>query len=234
MSNNLDPQIAVIGLGAFGMALVKTLAREGADVVAVDNNMDHLDEIKELTKHTICFDATDFVQLKSHGITDVDIAVIAIGEDFESVALITMELLKSGVEKVYARANSSIQEAILEKIGVTEIIHPERQVAERMGTSLHRQGMKDLLELGDDLSVLEIDTPESMVGQTLEDLNLRKRYGVNILTLKRPEKSENDGSVEIEYHSTGIPEGKTKLTSGDRLVLMGHKKDCEKMMELNK
>ncbi len=233
MNNSSNPQITVIGLGAFGMALVKTLANEGADVIAVDNNMDHLDEIKEITKHTICFDATNKDQLKSHGITDVDIAVIAIGEDFESVVLITMELIKAGVDKVYARANSTTQEQILEKIGVTEIIHPERQVAERMGASLHRRGMIDLLELGDGLSVLEIDAPESMHGYTLDELNLRKRYGVNILTIKRPQTDESTAKKDENYHSTGIPDGKTKLKSGDRLVLMGHKKDCEKMMELN-
>lgn len=233
MMNSSNPQIAVIGLGAFGMALVKTLSKEGADVIAVDNNMDHLDEIKEITEHTICFDATNPDQLKSHGITDVDVAVIAIGENFEPVVLITMELLKAGVQKVYARANSTTQEQILEKIGVTEIIHPERQVAERMGKSIHRRNMTDLLELGDGLSVLEVDVPESMIGHSLTDLNLRKRYGVNILTIKRPQMNETDDEVKTEYHSIGIPEGKSKLKSGDRLVLMGHKKDCEKMMELN-
>jgi len=227
------PQIAVIGLGAFGMALVKTLVKEGADVIAVDNDMAHLDEIKGMTKHTICFDATDSNQLKSHGITDVDIAVIAISKHFEPVVLITMELIKAGVHKVYARANTSTQEQILEKIGVTEIIHPERQVAERMGKSLHRQGMTDLLELGDGLSVLEVDVPESMINVSLTDLNLRERYGVNVLTIKRPESNQKMDSKTTKYNSTGIPEGKTKLKIGDRLVIMGHKKDCEKMMKLN-
>lgn len=233
MINKKSPQIAVIGLGAFGMALVKTLADEGADVIAIDNNMDHLDEIKNITTHTICFDATESKQLESHGITDVDIAVIAIGENFEPVVLITMELLKAGVKKVYARANSVTQEQILEKIGVTEIIHPERQVAERMGITLYRRGMTDLLELGDGLSVLEVDVPESMIDQKLVDLNLRERYGVNILTIKRPKTNEPDDAEDEEYHSIGIPEGKTRLKAGDTLVVMGTKKDCEKMMELN-
>ena len=157
------------------MSLVKSLAKDGADVIAVDNNMDRLDEVKGVVEHTICFDATDADELKIHGITDVDIAVIAIGEHFEPVVLISMELVKAGVKRVYARTNSNTQQQILEKIGVTEVIHPERQVAERMGISLHRPGMKDLLELGDDLSVLEIDAPESMIGQTsISSLNHQK------------------------------------------------------------
>jgi trk system potassium uptake protein TrkA len=144
-----------------------------------------------------------------------------------------MELVKAGVNRVYARTNSLTQQQILEKIGVNEVIHPERQVAERMGISLHRRGMKDLLELGDDLSVLEIDAPESMIDQTLTSLNLRERYGINILTIKRQEDVASDESEEKEYHSIGIPDAKSKIKSGDRLVLMGHKKDCEKIIDLD-
>jgi trk system potassium uptake protein TrkA len=233
MINESNPRIAVIGLGVFGMSLVKSLAADGADVIAVDNNMNHLDEIKGIVDHTICFDATNADELRNHGITDVDIAVIAIGEHFEPVVLISMELVKAGVKKVYARTNSNTQQQILEKIGVTEVIHPERQVAERMGISLQRPGMKDLLELGDDLSVLEIEAPDSMIDQTLSDLNLRKRYGINILTIKRQKNSDSDDAEDQEYHSVGIPDANTKIKSGDRLVLMGHKNDCEKIVDMD-
>ncbi len=233
MFNQSNPQIAVIGLGVFGMSLVKTLAKDGADVIAVDYNMSQLDEVKGVVANTICFDATDAEQLKSHGITDVDIAVIAIGENFEPVVLISMELVKAGVKQVFARTNSDTQQQILEKIGVTKVIHPERQVAERMGISLHRRGMKDLLELEDDLSVLEIEAPDSMVDKTLSDLNLRERYRINILTIKRQMESSSDDSEEEEFHSIGIPDASSKIESGDRLVLMGHKDDCEKIIDLD-
>jgi trk system potassium uptake protein TrkA len=233
MVKDYSPRIAVIGLGVFGMSLVKSLAEDGADVIAVDNNMNHLDEIKGIVEHTICFDATDAEQLKSHGLTDVDIAVIAIGENFEPVVLISMELVKAGVERIYARTNSDTQQQILEKIGVTEVIHPERQVAERMGISLHRPGMKDLLELGDNLSVLEIEAPESMTGHTLTDLNLRERYGINILTIKRQKDGASDDSEDREFHSIGIPDASSQIKSRDRLVLMGHKNDCEKIVDMD-
>lgn len=233
MAKETSPQIAVIGLGAFGMALVKTLANEGADVIAVDNNMDHLDEVKNITSNAICFNSTDPVQLKSHGITEVDIAVIAIGENFEPVVLISMELIKAGVKQVYARANSDTQEQILRKIGVSEIIHPERQVAERMGITLHRKGMEDLLELGDGLSIFEVNVPESMINHTLNELNLRKRYGVNILTIKRLTSESLDGINKNTYSSIGIPDGATKIKKGDKFVILGNKRDCDKMLEVN-
>lgn len=233
MPKESSPQIAVIGLGAFGMALVKTLAKEKANVIAVDNNIDHLDEVKNLTSNAICFDATDPLELKSHGITEVDIAVIAIGKKFEPVVLIAMELIKSGIKQVYARANSETQEQILHKIGVSEIIHPERQVAERMGVTLHRKGMQDLLELGEGLSIFEINVPDSMINHTLTELNLRKRYGVNILTIKRLEAESSDGIKKKIFKSLGVPDGTTKLKKGDKFVLLGNKNDCDKMLELN-
>lgn len=232
MNKNKDPQIAVIGLGAFGLALVKTLAKEGANVIAVDNNMNHLDEVKDLTKHTICFDATDPAQLKSHGITDVDVAVISIGENFEPVVLIAMELINAGV-KVYGRANSENQELILKNIGVAKIIHPERQVAERMGVTLHRRGMEDLLELGEGLSIFELDVPEKMVGYTLEELKLRRRYGINILTIKRMHEDEESESTSQKYISKGVPSGDTKLKEKDKLIVFGNRDDYEKMMDQN-
>lgn len=240
MNKKKDPQIVVIGLGAFGMALVKTLAKEGANVIAVDNNMNHLDEVKDLTKHTICFDATNFDQLESHGITEVDVAVIAIGEDFEPVVLIAMELINAGVE-VYARANSPIQELILNNIGVAKIIHPERQVAERMGVTLHRPGMVDLLELGEDLSIFSLDVPENMIGYTLEELDLRERYGINILAIRRLKEDEDEdedndeGSSETakNYFIKDVPGGSTKLNKEDKLIVFGEKNNCEKMMKLS-
>lgn len=233
MAKKTSPQIAVIGLGAFGTALVKALAREKANVIVVDNNMDHIDEVKNLTKNAVCFDATDPVELKTHGINEVDIAVIAIGKSFEPVVLIAMELIKAGVSKVYARANSDTQEQILNKIGVYEVIHPERQVAERMGVTLHRSGMEDLLELGEGLSIFEVNVPESMINNTLAELNLRKRYGINVLTIKRLTDEKPDDSEKKVYQSLGVLDGGTRIKKGDKFVLLGNKKDFDKMIKVN-
>lgn len=232
MIKNESPQIAVIGLGEFGMALVKTLVEEGADIIAIDNNMDHLNKVKEITNNTICLDATDAEQLKAHGITEVDIAVISIGEHFEPVVLIAMELIHAGVKEVYGRANSDTQELILKQVGVTEIIHPERQVAERMGITLHKKGLEDLLDLGDGMSIFEVDVPKSMIGYKISELKLRNRYGINILTIKRLPKT-GDQSDEKVYRSIGTPESTTTLQKDDKLIVFGKKENCLKMQELN-
>lgn len=226
-----NPQIAVIGLGAFGLALVKALVRENAKVMAIDNTMEHLDEVKDILSNAICFDATDPNLLKNHGVTQVDIAVISIGKHFEPVVMIAMELINSGVKKIYARANNPTQETILKKIGVHEIIYPEREVAERLGVTLHRQGLEDLLELGEGLSIVEVDAPAALIGLTLEHIQFRKRYGINVLVIKR--MTQVGDSQNYEYRSIGVPDGSTKLRIGDKLVILGERAEVDKMIQLN-
>lgn len=136
MTKRSELQFAVIGIGAFGSALAKKLSEEGAYVIAIDNNMDHINDIKAFVSDTICFDATDPDLLKTHGVTDVDVAVISIGETFEPVAMIAIHLLNSGVNEVYGRASSDIQEQTLKQIGVTAVIRPEHQLAEQIGSNL--------------------------------------------------------------------------------------------------
>ena len=222
-------QIAIIGLGAFGMALVKSLAKEGAQVIAVDDRMDNVEEVKHITLNAICFDAR---QLKIHGITDVDVAVVAIGEKFDSTVIVAMELLNSGVKEVYARATSDIQEQILRRIGVTEILNPEKQLGERMGISLQRSGIKDLLELGDGQSVFELIVPKSMNDFTLKELELRRRFGINVLSISRlvPQENESEQSV---YKSIGFTTPETKVKAGDKMIVLGGIEECSKLIALN-
>lgn len=136
MRNRYELQFAVIGIGAFGSALAKKLSEEGAYVIAIDNNMHHINHIKDYVSDAICFDATDPDLLESHGITNVDVAVISIGDIFQPVAMMAIHLLNSGVNEVYGRASTKIQDQILKQIGVTAVIHPERQMAEQLGATL--------------------------------------------------------------------------------------------------
>lgn len=232
MKQRHELNFAVIGIGAFGSALAKTLSEEGAYVIAIDNDMDHIDQVKEYVSDAICFDATDSELLERHGITNVDVAVISIGEAFEPVALIAMHLINSGVEEVYGRAGTYIQEQILKHIGITDVIHPERQVAERMGVSLVRRGMSEMFDIGEGIAMFEVDAPDSMAGYTLEELDLRKRYQLNLITIKRfaGEKEDEDSD---EYRPIGILSGKTKVMEGDRFLLVGHKDNVDKLMETN-
>lgn len=233
MKRRTDLQFAIIGIGAFGSALARKLSEEGAYVIAIDNDMDHVEQVKNHVSNAICFDATDPELLEEHGITKVDVAVIAIGESFEPVVLIAMNLLQAGVEEVYGRAGSHTQEQILKHIGITDVIHPERQVAERMGVSLVRRGMSDVFDLGEGLAMFEVDAPESMVGYTLQELELRQRYNLNLITIKRLKKQDSDENGEKQYQALGILTGETKVEENDRFLLVGRKENCDKMLDTN-
>ncbi|MCW9706561.1 potassium channel family protein [Fodinibius salsisoli] len=233
MKRRRELHFAIIGIGAFGSALAKKLSEEGAYVIAIDNNMEHINQVKEYVSDAICFDATDPELLENHGITNVDVAIIAIGESFEPVALIAMHLRNSGVKEIYGRAGSYIQEQILKQIGITDVIHPERQVAERMGVSLVRRGMSDVFDLGEGLAMFEVEAPDSMVGYTLEELEIRKRYELNLITIKRPNETGSDIPSDKEYKPIGILTGKTEIKKGDRFILVGTKENCDKLLETN-
>lgn len=233
MKRRVELQFAIIGIGAFGSALAKKLSEEGAYVIAIDNNMEHIEQVKDYVSDAICFDGTDPDLLEEHGITNVDVAVISIGETFEPVVLIAMHLLNAGVEEVYGRAGSYAQEQILKQIGITDVIHPERQVAERMGVSLVRRGMSDVFDLGEGMAVFEVEAPDSMVGYTLAELEIRKRYQLNLITIKRLSESDKKIGLPEQYKHIGIPDGATKIKENDRLLLVGHKDDVDKMMETN-
>ncbi len=233
MKQRTELHFAVIGIGAFGSALAKKLSEEGAYVIAVDNNMEHIDQVKEYVSDAICFDGTDPDLLEEHGITKVDVAIIAIGEAFEPVVLIAMNLLEAGVKEVYGRAGSLTQEKILTQIGITDVIHPERQVAERMGVSLVRKGMSDVFDLGEGLAMFEVDAPDSMVGYTLEELEIRKRYNLNLITIKRKEAADTKLGPENQYNTIGILKGKTEIKQDDRLLLVGSKENCDKLLDTN-
>lgn len=233
MKRRTELQFAIIGIGAFGKALAKKLSEEGAYVIAIDNNMEHIEQVKDYVSDAICFDGTDADLLEEHGITNVDVAVISIGETFEPVVLIAMHLLNEGVEEVYGRAGSYTQEQILKQIGITDVIHPERQVAERMGVSLVRRGMSDVFDLGEGMAMFEVDAPESMVGYTLEELEIRKRYQLNLITIKRLSKADQKIGLAERYRPIGVLDGTTEVKEGDRFLLVGDKNDVDKLLETN-
>lgn len=233
MKRRIELQFAIIGIGAFGSALAKKLSEEGAYVIAIDNNMEHIEQVKDYVSDAICFDATDPDLLQEHGITNVDVAVIAIGETFEPVVLVAMQLLNAGVEEVYGRAGSYTQEQILKQIGITDVIHPERQVAERMGVSLVRRGMADVFELGEGMSMFEIEAPDSMVGYTLEELEIRQRYQLNLITIKRLSETDQNIGLPKQYRHIGVLDGTTEIKEGDRLLMVGNKENVDKLIETN-
>ncbi len=230
MLRNTDIQFAVIGLGAFGFSLAKTLAEKGAFVLAVDHNIDRIEAIKRFVSEAICFDGTDPEQLEAHGVTNVDVAVIAIGEVFEPVVLIAMELLNAGVKRIIARASNETQETILRKIGIDHVIHPEKQVGERMAITLLHTSIRDVFELTEDLAIFELEAPRMMYNHSLQELDLRSRYNVNLITIKRPLSPEIENESNENFEVLGVLTGDTRIVKGDKIVVVGTEKSINRML----
>jgi len=243
MAKTKDLQFCVIGLGAYGFSLAKHLAEQDAYVLAIDNRQENIEEIQFYASEAVCLDATDPDLLEEHGVTKADTVIIAIGEFFEPVVLIAMELLNAGVPNVIARAGSKTQEIILKRIGVHRVIHPEEDEGKRMARSLLRTSISSFFELTEDLGVYEIDAPEDLCGYTLNDIKLRNTYNVNLLTIKRMINNEDKSSSEegkkdendtdLKYKTLGVLRGNTQIMENDKLVVMGEQKDIDRLLDIN-
>jgi len=227
-------KFAVIGLGQFGNAIARTLAVRGAEVLAIDSSEEHIEDIKEDVSYAVCMDATDIKLLRSHNVYEMDAVVVAIGEDFEALMLCIVQLLELKVKRIMARANGKHQRMILEKIGVTEILSPENDVGLAVAERLLNPNILTSLLLPDNYEIVEVKTPRSIANRTLGDINLRSKYNLNLITLKRETEVIKDGEVVKECHILGVPNSETVLIESDTIIVFGLVRDIERFIEINK
>ena len=178
-------QFAVIGLGRFGSAMATTLVELGHDVIGVDADAERVQQLADVVTQSLELDATDEKALRAAGIQDVGVAVVSIGENIESSLLVVMQLRELGVPTIVAKAVSPLHGRILEKIGVSRVIFPEREMAIRVAHSLVMTNVIDYIELSRDFSIVEIPAPEAFVGRTLRQLEIRPRLGLTLIAIKR-------------------------------------------------
>lgn len=227
-------KFAVIGLGQFGNAIARTLAVRGAEVLAIDSSEEHIEDIKEDVSYAVCMDATDIKLLRSHNVHEMDAVVVAIGEDFEALMLCIVQLLELKVKRIMARSNGKHQRMILEKIGVTEILSPENDVGLAVAERLLNPNILTSLLLPDNYEIVEVKTPRSIANRTLGDINLRSKYNLNLITLKRETEVIKDGEVVKECHILGVPNSETVLIESDTIIVFGLVRDIERFIEINK
>ncbi|GAB4221680.1 MAG: potassium uptake protein KtrA [Salibacteraceae bacterium] len=224
---------AVIGLGQFGRAIATTLARKGAEVVAVDNNSQHIDLIKDDVAVAVTMDATDQKALRAQGIHEVDAVVLAIGKDFESLLLCAAHLLEMNANRIIARAHGKHQRMILERLGVTETLSPEDEVGKIVAERLLNPSVLSYLELPDDFEIVEIRAPKGIINRTLEDIGLRDKYKLTVITIKREFQEKRNGETVCEQHVLGVPSSKTIITENDTLMIFGQVKDIKRFTDIN-
>ncbi len=179
-------------------------------------------------------DATDAHAVKNLPTKDVDVVIIAIGEDFGAAIMVTAIFKQMNVKRLISRSINKIHETVIKAIGVDEIIHPEEESAERMAKRLQMKGVLDSLDVTDDYNIIEVKTPVRYVGLTIAETQIRQHYHINILTLIKMEEKLNIFGVKSKNKKiSGVVTPDTKIEEGDILLLFGHIKDIKAILSLN-
>lgn len=202
-------QFVVIGLGRFGSSIAKTLYSLGNDVLAIDLDEETVQNISESVTHSVQADATDENSLRTLGISNFDVAVITIGSNVQASIMAALLVKEFGVKHTIAKANNELHAKVLKKIGVDRVIFPERDMGVRVAHNLVSANILDYIELSSDYSVAEIVSPEEWHGSTLKSLNMRSKYGINVMALKR------NNEVNISPSADDI------IQPGDIIVAIG-------------
>ena len=181
-------QFVVIGLGRFGSSIATTLYSLGNDVLVIDKNEDLIQDIASEVTHAVQADATDENALKALGIRNFDVAIISIGGDIQSSVMATLIVRELGVKYIIAKGNGELHAKVLYKIGADRVVLPEKDMGVRVAHNIISSSILDYIELSSDYSIMEVKAFEDWVGKDLKSLDLRKKYGINVIAIKKGEK----------------------------------------------
>jgi trk system potassium uptake protein TrkA len=206
---------AVIGLGRFGSAMAETLAELGHEVIGIDGDEEKVARLSDLVSQAVQLDATDEKAIRTAGIQDVDVAIISIGENIESSVLAAMLVKDLGIQTIVAKAITPLHGRILERLGVSRVVFPERDMAIRVAHSLVVPNVLDYIELSRDFSIVELPAPPEFVGRTLKELALRPKYGLTLIAIKRRSPAGGGETTNV------APSAEDRIEAGDVLSLLG-------------
>ena len=179
----------VIGLGRFGYELATRLYACGEEVMAIDTDDGLVDKIADQVTRAVAADAKDPDVLKKLGVENFDRAVVAVGSDLAASALITMNLKALNVPFIICKAHDDTYREILEKLGADRVIIPEREVADKLALGLTHAGVMEYIELSQEFGIVEMKPIPDWVGKTIRELELRTRYGVNVIAVRSDEET---------------------------------------------
>ncbi|MCR4399745.1 MAG: TrkA family potassium uptake protein [Syntrophomonadaceae bacterium] len=202
-------QFAVIGLGRFGSAVALTLADMGYQVMGIDRNEELVENIKDAITYAVTADIHDEKMLEALGIRNMDVVVVAIGNDLQASILVTLMLKQAGIPYVVVKAVNDLHGKVLERVGADKIVYPERDMGIRLAHYLGRANILDFIEISEEYSLVETRVPSKLAGSTLKETDLRARYGITVLAIKR--------GAQILVS----PSANDRLQSEDVLILLG-------------
>lgn len=207
--------IAVIGLGRFGTTIAKLLASMNHEVLGVDIDPEVVQKISPYITHAIVADTTDEEAIKALALSQFDLVIVAIGDNVQANLMTSMLLKEMHIPKIVAKAENTLQGKMLSKIGVDQVIYPEFDMAQRLAQSLTREHVMDYLQLSKSVSLIEINMPLFMVGSCLKESNLREKYNLNAVGIRRGD------DLEVPPNPTTI------LSASDKLLIIGNNSDLD-------
>lgn len=210
----------VIGLGRFGQTLARQLCALGAEVLALDNRSDLVQQVADDVTHAVVGDGQDKEVLRALGARNFDCAIIAIGSNLAASVLTAMNLKELGVPYIICKAHDETHRKVLEKLGVDRVIIPEQENAQRLARSLNSHNVLEYIELSEDYGILEIPAPAGWIGKTIKELNVRAKLGVNIIAV------ENDKKTNVS------PSADYQIVPGDVMVVLGDNYALEAVQKL--
>ncbi len=223
----------VVGLGKFGMAIAKELNKYGKEIMAIDKEETIVKEASVFIRQAIVGDATDAKLLKDLGVDNYDVGIVSVGEDITASILITMALKECGIDYVVAKATSDTHRKILVRVGADRVIFPERDMGIQIGRSLASPGIIEYVNLSRTHGIVDVKAPKGFEGKSLRELNLRARFGVYVIAIKRKVPKPGDGGVlNLEEDFIIAPDPEEIISQGDILVLLGNLEDIEKMRNI--
>lgn len=217
MAHANKKQFAVIGMGRFGLSVATALSNMGLDVLAIDADEHRTQLVANLVTHAVSADSTDEEALRALGIRNFDVVVVAIGEDIQASILTTLILKDLGSPLIVVKAQNELHGKVLQKIGADKVIYPERDMGLRVAHHLTSPNVLDYIELSDEYSIVEMRVSSEMVGKNLIELDIRARFGCNVMAIKRGSR------MNIS------PSAAERLTADDILVIVGEKNDLTKL-----
>ena len=212
--------ILLIGLGRFGKNIAMKLHELNHEVMAIDKQEDRVEDVLPYVTNAQIGDSMNEAFIKSLGVGNYDVCIVAIGNDFQS-SLETTSLLKElGAKKVVSRAAKDVQAKFLLRNGADEVVYPEKQLANWTAIRYSADHIFDYIELDDDYAIFEIELPESWKGRTVGEINIRQKYNINIMAIKR------NGKMELTVTSD------TRFAGDEALVVLGNNKDIQKCFHI--
>ncbi|MFR8033021.1 MAG: potassium channel family protein [Lachnospiraceae bacterium] len=212
-------KFGVFGLGDFGRSVAIALAKNGCDVLAVDIHEENIQDIADYVSMAVRADLCDQDALKNLNIKSLDVVVVAVGDNMEAGVMATIMAKEAGVPYILAKAKNEIYAKVLRKVGADEIVFPEVAMGQRIAKGIMTGKFIDLLELSSKFSITEFKVFDSWIGKTFRELNLRERYGVNMIARKVGEEIEMDLDPD------------TPLEKGAIYIVAGSNQSLEKCLE---